>query len=279
MNFRAISISGYERPPVRDLGARPTLDWFDVADLVVDETYQRRISREGQRAVRRIAAEFDWSFFSPLIIAPIEGKKYAIIDGQHRATAAMLVGIRKVPCELVLADPRQQAAAFAAINGKIQRASAMQIYHAARAAGETWALRVDRVCQAAGVTILKYPISAALPERPRHSTMSAKTIEQLVNRYGSELATDALNCITKSELGDDPAILGHLWMRAIASALNDRPKLREDSAALHAFFDDIDAGALAASLERSKGVTASEALALRLGAALDKAFPEARGTA
>ena len=204
--FRAIDVAGFERPAKRDLGAKPTLQWIAIADLVVDETYQRRISAEGLRAVRRIASEFDWSFFSPCIVAPIEGRKFAIIDGQHRTTAAAVVGITSVPCLLVLADPRQQAAAFAAINGRVQRASTMQIYHAAKAAGEPWAVSVSEVADAAGVTILRYPMAATLPERPRHSTMSAKTIEQLVTRYGRDHTILTLRCISNMVLDDAPAV-------------------------------------------------------------------------
>jgi hypothetical protein len=279
--FRAIDVAGFERPAKRDLGAKPTLQWIAIADLVVDETYQRRISAEGLRAVRRIASEFDWSFFSPCIVAPIEGRRFAIIDGQHRTTAAAVVGIGSVPCLLVLADPRQQAAAFAAINGRVQRASTMQIYHAAKEAGEPWAVSVSEVADAAGVTILRYPMAATLPERPRHSTMSAKTIEQLVTRYGRDHTILTLRCITRSALGDDPGALGQFWMRSIAWALFDRPTLLTREAALFKFFDDLDAGAgVAASItDKGFGGSSSGRLVAWLGAQLDLAFPDKEAAA
>jgi hypothetical protein len=69
----------------------------------------------------RFSAE--WAKFSPVIVAPVEGGMFSIIDGQHRATAAMLRGIEKVPCEIVHIDRARQAEAFAAINGNITRVS------------------------------------------------------------------------------------------------------------------------------------------------------------
>lgn len=59
--------------------------------------------------------------FAPIIGAPIEGGQWAIVDGQHRTTAAVLRGIEKVPCQVVQADRIQQAAAFAAVNGSVTK--------------------------------------------------------------------------------------------------------------------------------------------------------------
>jgi hypothetical protein len=73
--------------------------WIEVKRLVTDKTYQREISRAGSINVERIAEYFEWAKFSPVIVAPVKGGMFSIIDGQHRATAAMLRGIEKVPCD------------------------------------------------------------------------------------------------------------------------------------------------------------------------------------
>jgi hypothetical protein len=95
------------------------MDWIEVKRLVTDKTYQREISRAGSINVERIAEYFEWAKFSPVIVAPVEGGMFSIIDGQHRAMAAMLRGIEKVPCEIVHIDRARQAEAFAAMNGNI----------------------------------------------------------------------------------------------------------------------------------------------------------------
>jgi len=85
--------------------------------LVVDPAYQRPIIGRGRHNVDRIARTFSWSCFAPVVVAPVEGGKFAIIDGQHRTTAAALVGLESVPCHVVAAAREAQAAAFKAING------------------------------------------------------------------------------------------------------------------------------------------------------------------
>jgi hypothetical protein len=106
------------------------MDSIEVKRLVTDKTYQREISRAGSINVERIAEYFEWAKFSPVIVAPVEGGMFSIIDGQHRATAAMLRGIEKVPCEIVHIDRARQAEAFAAINGNTTRVSAQVVYYA-----------------------------------------------------------------------------------------------------------------------------------------------------
>jgi hypothetical protein len=88
-----------------------------IADLVVDPAYQRPIIGKGRQNVDRIARTFSWSCFAPVVVSPVEGGKFAIIDGQHRTTSAALVGFESVPCQIVIAAREEQAAAFKAING------------------------------------------------------------------------------------------------------------------------------------------------------------------
>ena|ERR1700686_5427879 len=71
-------------------GPAPFLERIETEKLVVDTTYQREIGRCGAANVQQIAENFDWSKFAPVIVAPIEGGQFAIVDGQHRTTAATL---------------------------------------------------------------------------------------------------------------------------------------------------------------------------------------------
>lgn len=58
---------------LRGLGPAPQLEWLPVAKLQFDDSYQRRISGGGVTHLRRIAANFDWRLFAPVIVAPVEG--------------------------------------------------------------------------------------------------------------------------------------------------------------------------------------------------------------
>jgi ParB-like nuclease domain len=64
--------------------------------------------------VHQISENFDWSKFAPGIVAPVEGGQFAIVDGQHRTTMAILRSQEKMPCQVVQADRAKQAAAYAA---------------------------------------------------------------------------------------------------------------------------------------------------------------------
>ena len=271
MTLRSIDASGYAPPSNLRAGPAPVLEWLKIAHLVVDDGYQRRISKAGRSAIRAIADAFDWSQFSPVVVAPVEGGRYAIIDGQHRTTAAAVCGFDTVPCEIVMVDRQRQAAAFSAINGRVQRITTMQIFHAAREAEEPWALRVAAVTDSAGVTVLRYAIGASVPDRPKHSTMAVVVIRKLIEKYGADVVTLALRCITGSQLGDDPGALGQLWIGAISVVLFERPELLARQDGVIAFFDNIDSGALlkAAHQGRGHGVSATESLAIRLRAEID----------
>ncbi|MDP1628837.1 hypothetical protein [Parvibaculum sp.] len=80
------------------------------------------------------------------------GGRFAIIDGQHRATAALLhPAIREVPCWIVTADDAAQARAFVGINSAVTQMSPIQLYHAGVAAGTPDAAGAEKCAEAAGV--------------------------------------------------------------------------------------------------------------------------------
>lgn len=115
--LRAIDVSDYAGISFGEpVGPAPQLQWIEIGLLSVDEAYQRAITLAGRKQVRAIAQGFRWTHFAPVIVAPVEGGRFAIIDGQHRTTAARLRGMKSVPCMVVQADGTEQARAFSAVN-------------------------------------------------------------------------------------------------------------------------------------------------------------------
>src|ERR1700690_2596042 len=111
--MRAIEVGDYAAITIpRSLGQPPKLEWLSIADLVIDPEYQREITFVGRKNVRRIAGSFNWAMFTPVMVAPVGSSKFAIVDGQHRATAAKLCGLDRVPCMIIHADRGGQAMAF-----------------------------------------------------------------------------------------------------------------------------------------------------------------------
>ncbi len=146
-----------------DPGPAPDLQWVEIDKLVVDQTYQREIGRRGSRNVQLIAECFEWSKFATVIVAPIEGGLFAVVDGQHRTTAAALRGVKKVPCQVVLADRTKQAQAYAAVNGAITKTTSQQLFHAKVAAEDPEALEIAEVCSISGVEILRRSVRRQHP--------------------------------------------------------------------------------------------------------------------
>jgi hypothetical protein len=159
-NFRSIDISGQPRCTPAEQAA-PALDWLPIDRLVIDDRYQRPLTRGGWQTIRRIAEEFHWSRFSPVLVAPLPGDTWAIIDGQHRTHAAAICGVEKVPCMSVQMGKAEQAQAFAGVNGTVTRITVHHVYKAALAAGEPWAERAHAAVDASGCTLMTYNKSSA----------------------------------------------------------------------------------------------------------------------
>jgi hypothetical protein len=152
-HFRRIDVS---KLPAAELAPQPApqLLWVEIDQLVIDDRYQRPLNAGNIIAIKRIAADFRWSRFSPVLVAPIEGGRYALIDGQHRAHAAAACGIKSVPAMVMLIAPQEQASAFIAINTSQIRVGAHSVYRAALAAEEPWAIRCRDAVAAAGCRLM-----------------------------------------------------------------------------------------------------------------------------
>lgn len=229
MTIAPLTIDEFSPPKSHAPGPAPMLQWIEVALLRVDRSYQRDIKKAGARNVARIIERFDWSKFAPVLVAPIEGGLYAIIDGQHRATAALACGIEKVPCQIVQADRAKQASAFAAVNGQVSPVSAMQLHAASVAAGDATAAAIQRVAAAADVVILRWPKHTT--EMKPNETMAVGTIKNAIRFYGEDVTIAALKAISQSGDGCNggalvqPIILGVGAVLALSRAWVDHPDL------------------------------------------------------
>jgi hypothetical protein len=277
MSLRPISIDEFAadipRRPVEECGPAPQLQWLDIALLVVDPGYQRDITAQGKRNVKRIAEQFDWRYFSPVIVAPIAGGRYAVVDGQHRATAAMLCGHAAVPCQVIMASPGEQAKAFTAVNGTVTRVHTLAMHKAAVAAGDEVAREVERVAKAGGAKILAYPVPE-LKQAPGQ-TMAIGALRDLIQEYGAEATILGLRSVTETSNAvrgglTAPIVkavgrLAAMWLvqdrrpAAFIAAIGELVLIREaDKAARN---------------DREPGEATANALARRLGARLGLSRP------
>jgi len=232
-------------------GPVPMLQWIEIEKLVVDESYQRDIGKRGAMNVRQIAENFDWSKFAPVIAAPVEGGCFAIVDGQHRTTAALLRGLSQVPCQVVQADRAQQAAAYAAVNGNITRTAAHQIFHAKLAAGDPLARELFDACAIANVRVVRRNLSQAKMKVGETQCVGALT--RCLQTYGRDTLVTALQCVTETADGN-PGFLRATIIDGLCAALHERSDWREAGGTLLSVMDSFsfpDAwGEVAGDLEK-----------------------------
>lgn len=234
MNLRTIETADYAAITTpRSLGKPPRLDWLAIDALVIDPTYQRDITYVGRKNVRRIASGFDWAMFAPVVVAPAGGNKFAIVDGQHRTTAAKLCGLDRVPCIIVDADLALQAKAFATINRNVTRIQSVHLYHAALAAGEPQALRVADICKRAGLTVVRNP--TALGDLKPGEISFASALGKTVARFGDEISIMALRAVA-----DSGSLLTAVIAWGVIEVLNDHPEWRSNERALRSAMEMID---------------------------------------
>jgi hypothetical protein len=272
--MRPISTEGFEKPKADSAGAVPMLQWLRIADLVVDPAYQRPIVGKGRQNVDRIARSFSWSCFAPVVVSPVEGGKFAIIDGQHRTTSAAILGFESVPCQIVIAAKEEQAAAFKAINGTITPISQMALHAAALIASEPWAVQIAHVCECAQVELLRYPIPTS--KQSPGQTMAVSAIARCLKQYGEDILITALQCVTQTS-NNQPGALSARVIKALCAVLQADPQHRESGLALFEAFDSIDlvliqdASAVDAAVKRVGRV---QVMVDRIHAELRRLLPE-----
>jgi Family of unknown function (DUF6551) len=210
-------------------GPAPFLEWIEIEKLVIDSTYQREIGRRGTLNVHQIAENFDWSKFAPVIVAPIEGGQFAIVDGQHRTTAAILRSQKKVPCQVVQADRAKQAAAYAAVNGNVTKTTAQQLYHAKVEGRDPQALILADVCAAAGVEIIRRNFVQS--QIKAGQTQAVGALSRCLTEYGRDTLITALQCITQTADGNAGFVRATI-IEALCQALHDAPAWRDAGEAL-----------------------------------------------
>lgn len=169
--------------PAASIGATPRLEWIAVGDLVVDRRYQREMGRRNWSHAHRILREFNWNFFQPICCAPAgDGKRFTVIDGQHRLEAARKHPlIDRLPCYVIEAvDIAAQARAFVELNARRIGITRLNRFWAAEASGDITARRIADLCRRGGVTIVRSP--GTLPPCSTYATLSIEKLFPLGDR-------------------------------------------------------------------------------------------------
>lgn len=216
--FRSIDITGYTRTEVKDQ-PQPMLIWAEIEALVIDPRYQRDITPKGKSAIMRMARDWDWRKYQPILVAPTFGGKMAVVDGQHRAHAAAVAGLTKLPAMTVAMTLAEQASGFTAVNRDRVTVDALSIYRAALAAGDPDAIAIRTAVEAAGVRVATSTPSA-LAKKPR-IIYAIGLLKRMTKNGEAEAITAGLCAITQSSAADEldsySGTVLAVWLGALAT--------------------------------------------------------------
>lgn len=200
----------------KNIGKQPELLWVDIDDCMVESAYQRGTdSARSQALIQKIANDFHWSHFSPIVIAKKEGsEKYSIIDGQHRVLGVLIRDdIQKVPALLIDADDIQnQAKSFVGINKNRIKITKQAEFHADIAAGDDLAINVQRICGKCDVSIPRSPIPQ--DRLKANQCLAVSALKKLYQKFGEDPLIVVLKLIREA-YPDTPGQLRAMFIKAL----------------------------------------------------------------
>ncbi|MGE3582813.1 MAG: DUF6551 family protein [Hyphomonadaceae bacterium] len=179
---------------VPKIGPPPPTERIRLAQLAVNEEYQRELTPNSRRLIKKMAMEWDWAAFKPPSVIPV-GSLYEVIDGQHTAIAAVTNGtIDWLPCLVHAERPlKERAGAFVRLNSDRIALTRAAIFHAQVAAGDANAVGVVNTLKRAQCTLLLTPPATQGDYKPGE-TMALGTLCAIQKRYGSEYLYRILQC-------------------------------------------------------------------------------------
>lgn len=215
-HYRAVPVVKLNGKVPKITGSPGRLIDVRLDSLVVDGRYQRVFQAKNEARVQALAAGWDWACYHPIMVAAAE-TKLAVIDGTHRAAAAMICGFKTLPAWLNQIDETAQAQAFIAMNATTTRVHALQLWHSKFHAGHPDAIDLMAICEKAGVEIARYPMQAK--DRGPAITLSATTISDLCGSFSEKVIVRTLTVLRMAgELGGESLLLTQI-IRVVAKLM------------------------------------------------------------
>lgn len=180
-----------------DLGPRPEIRWVAPTSLLVDETYQRNLSKSSMELLRKAVREFAWAKMKIPNVVEVRGKLH-MIDGQHTAIAAATVRAAEIPVFIVIAaEIADRANAFVGLNTDRVTVSKFNLHRAQVAAGDPHSIGVDEVCRRSGVRLRAAINQSSLVAEG--DTVAVGVIRSAVKKHGVDRAAKGLAILVKAK--------------------------------------------------------------------------------
>lgn len=146
--------------PAALVGQTPAISVVNPRELLIETAYQRDLSGQSIKLIRKILTQWDWTKFKPPICAKSDAGLF-VIDGQHTAIAASShPGIQRIPVLIVQAQNiGKRAAAFVSHNRDRLNMTPAQIFYGDLAAGDAATRRIMETCAKVGASIPRLPVA------------------------------------------------------------------------------------------------------------------------
>lgn len=182
-----------------DPGRAPEVIHLTIGQLVVNEEYQRGLSKPRLAAIRRQAKAWDWNAYEALNVAATDNPNiFEVVDGQGTAIAAATNGnIGILPCLLMAAETLQaKARAFVNINTVRAAPTPQDIYKGKLAAEDPVVVEVQKALDANGCRVV-----ALQPAKGHHyrvgDTLAIATLIAIAKDRGPDRLSRILNICVK----------------------------------------------------------------------------------
>ncbi|KII11388.1 DUF6551 family protein [Phaeobacter sp. S60] len=209
--------------------------WLHPSQIVIDRTYQRRVSASGKSRIKRALKDFDWRRFGAISVVPVGDNLYACIDGQHRAITAWAAGAALVPAVAFKADVADQAVAFVGVNVNRTAVASIDKFRARVAAGDEAAVITQEIMNELGISA-DVPAGSALAP---HQTRAVGKIEKLVKMIGRGLTFTSLEMLRDAQ-PEEPNLLTAFAVEASGMAVAKLVDAEADLDRLEKILADID---------------------------------------
>jgi len=221
-----------------------------VSSLRIDASYQRRVSRGGERTMRTMAKAFSWARFGAICVAPY-GDDYVIIDGQHRAIVAASLNIEHIPAVITTADYVSQADSFIGINNIRTGVGPIDRFRARVAAREEDALELKSLLDELSIDT-DVPAGAGLGPK---QTRAITRLEKMQKVFGKGTLFTALEMLLDAQPATSD-LLTALTIQAVTGATHQVIEGEGDLERLFKVIEEMDPVSLnddAGSLVRMLG--------------------------
>lgn len=202
-------------------GPAPEVLFLKADWLVVNEEYQRELSKASLKQIRKMAAAWDWSAFkAPSVARTADPEMFEVVDGQHTAIAALTNGnIHFLPCLVMDAETlAQKAKGFLGINQDRIALTKAAIYNAQVAAQDETAIAVEAALSKTSVRLLALP-----PPNGKFKageTMAIGSLLDIARKRGEPRLTTLLRVLVEAQAAPISACV----MRALDVCIPLDPK-------------------------------------------------------